>query len=543
MGVFPTDSNKKDNAESSKNTNMRNFEQEESTCRLVDTVENTYSNPTVTFGRQEGMIPAKSSKAKVQEIVDDDDECVILEVEPPAPTVVKPPVQNIVIDDDECMVLSGDADTSKSREKTFKCTACSLLFVTQRGLKVHFNSSHRSDVSLADQLCPQDFGIPLNDSISYVCRTCCVAFECGFRYSLHIQQHLSRSGFFQCNFCSGTQVCAKDLERHQERHQNKSLSEPFKYICVHCPKPISFSDEGQFINHLAHVHNAPIYTFCKFCGLGCLKGQKVVEHIAQGLCKRQMAPSLMNIGFTIATDLKYEPVNVNAHLTSLKACPNKFLTLSTCTHRTFIRFGSVFTSCPDETGGKCYGIVNSHRWQTMKAAKESQGLMENHYILKCKASDTRSTPEKSYLQYLIDSFEGRDYSVPESKKNDLKENGPTVDPATQKNLPTEKCFYCNARVATNLCVYSSMKNTQRLCHQIAYLPDYKEDSMAPTVFSHLMKKIKLAGFKPVGDEPVIPYCRSHFEAWMIGNDGVITSLAMIKIDNQEIFKAFCREKR
>ncbi|VDM52871.1 unnamed protein product [Angiostrongylus costaricensis] len=299
---------------------------------------------------------------------------------------VAPIVHNVNEGDDECMMLdvielpTGVVShaVAATREKKYKCSMCSQTFLRKSTCRYHEQNSHRNDI--ISDLCSEVYGVPLDeDSLLYICQQCAVAFEDPQRARRHICEHMKKGLAFPCEMCSSICLTQSNLHEHRQKHESGKLS----YRCLNCTPNKIYHDEAAIYYHLHVDHGVPIIAFCKNCLVGSANMDRIFGHIMYRECSggkwsnpHISVPTLLrSLGFAVASDLYFQPKDEALH-TQAEKVKGRFAVPTQCSHRSFIRFGEAFTTCPEDPS-KCFALVNQNRWHSYLCAtnREAPGEM------------------------------------------------------------------------------------------------------------------------------------------------------------------------
>ncbi|CAB3403108.1 unnamed protein product [Caenorhabditis bovis] len=256
--------------------------------------------------------------------IDEIDSSKAIEIEAVAPKVIEVVDEN---GDDELAVIaeveksSGVAITSVStREKKFKCTRCSMAFMTKKSLTAHM-SSHAHD--LPSSTCSEIFGLP-KECNGYVCRNCSLVFESKPKYDEHMRYHGPSTGL-SCQKCSGIAFNNGMLGQHIHAHNLNSIV----FSCGICL--LKYPNDHYLMEHLYTVHKVPYFAFCKICGRGSTRLDSVYRHVTEHMVTDMSV--IQRIGTSPAALFNYEPLDVAKHKLILASGRLQVIEPSDCTHR------------------------------------------------------------------------------------------------------------------------------------------------------------------------------------------------------------------
>ncbi|GMT17144.1 hypothetical protein PFISCL1PPCAC_8441, partial [Pristionchus fissidentatus] len=277
-----------------------------------------------------------------------------------------PPVQPVVreftpVDEDICVVgevensgCSGAAVTvNNQREKKFGCEKCSMRFMTQEALKVHIRNGHQFDAGAST--ISEELGIPIGNLL-YICKNCCIAYPTADKHREHKQQHGQRT--LSCDSCSGCAYNNDVMAHHHKRVAEKKVS----YICGECR--LEFEHETNLHEHSSAVHGVRLFYFCKTCEIGSTSGDLMYSHYmtecrsgyaaAMGRSGRRVEElGSRHIGVCPASQLHFQPQNVDMYRQVSAKEPHKFARPSLCNHRSLLVPVDRMVACDD-----CRCLVN-----------------------------------------------------------------------------------------------------------------------------------------------------------------------------------------
>ncbi|CAI5445375.1 unnamed protein product [Caenorhabditis angaria] len=278
----------------------------------------------------------------------------------------RPPVISKVVElhdgDDEVMAVANvfyanHAERPVSgREARFGCSKCSKKFLTESSLNNHLKIEHSTNA--IDDLNLQDFGVPLTGTI-FICLQCCAAFESKEKFLIHLSKHPGKAE--QCNYCSGAML-------HLNEKAHSSSHKEFKWSCSSCRPFSAFPSESTLLNHLAEFHNVPMIYYCKKCMMGtCSPNAIFYRHLNE--CFEIKPKTLLSmIGIMTATTFSYQPADMEEYKAELARHPEKFAYVTECSHRSAIRHGTSWATCPmaNLDGRQCFCMISNFRLDNFK---------------------------------------------------------------------------------------------------------------------------------------------------------------------------------
>ncbi|CAJ0596915.1 unnamed protein product [Cylicocyclus nassatus] len=219
-----------------------------------------------------------------------------------------------------------------TREKKYKCSRCSSMFITAHAAKLHEETSHSTD---AGGICEKVFGIPLK-GFFFVCRNCCAAFESQQQFKNHRLCH-GPTGSVSCGECSAIAYNTPLFEHHRNAHATKDR---LFYGCSQCS--MMFRTDARLMFHLREAHGVPLFFFCKACHLGGTHEKSIYVHVAlksqrcRQFGQQKNWTNLMTIGVCPANVLHYQPKSPVTHEMMISRGSVEVVVPSECSHRSFL---------------------------------------------------------------------------------------------------------------------------------------------------------------------------------------------------------------
>ncbi|KAL4002361.1 hypothetical protein ACH3XW_3150 [Acanthocheilonema viteae] len=306
-------------------------------CGVTDGQNSTITNErSITIVEKE-FISTKPSSVHTA-IDDENDVSIIDELKNENPGISKEisdEVQKVDRTGDPDLQVIGNAERCirsrkiSKREAKFCCSQCTEKFLTRASLLIH-KETHKYD---AGQTIEAVYGIP-TETILYICRLCCLAYESQAVYQMHMRTH----GMLQnCERCSVVAFNEEQIRNHQNQHVPSADKQQAVYVCSKCVT--TYSTDERLYHHMFIAHAQPILYFCKSCGLANTNGRAVYEHIVQRRCSWQIlssVPEIVIMGFTAACIFHYQPTNSVQYENRIRNNELVVVIPSECIHRSFL---------------------------------------------------------------------------------------------------------------------------------------------------------------------------------------------------------------
>ncbi|EGT56626.1 hypothetical protein CAEBREN_25309 [Caenorhabditis brenneri] len=259
---------------------------------------------------------ANSGQPIVKEVVDengDDELAVIAEVENSAGTL--------------------PSNVASGRERTFRCSRCSLKFFTRSSLKHHEETSHKQDAG--DTICKETYGLPIDTHVAYICRNCSIAFESKEMFTKHTICHGATS--YSCLMCSSIGFNQTSLQAHLQAHNEGRVS----FACGTCM--FQFPNDLALMDHLSIVHQISLFYFCKICGFGSTNAERVFQHLT--FHKDSSWNIIQRFGACPAQLLNYNPTDEKDFVLKTQQKVIEVHKPSDCSHRNMLVCNDTAVSC------------------------------------------------------------------------------------------------------------------------------------------------------------------------------------------------------
>ncbi|EJD76138.1 zinc finger protein [Loa loa] len=313
---------------------------------IIDGQNSTTRNGFPTKSMKKELASAKASYTPA-DVSDDDDIVFIdeLENESPSTDEVLKEGKKVVdkIGDSDLEIVEGAERHSGpyKREAKFHCSQCTEKFLTRASLLIH-KQTHKYD---AGQTIEAVYGIPV-ETILYICRLCCLAYESQVVYQMHMRTH---GALQNCERCSVVAFNEEQMRNHQDQHVPSTGRQQVVYVCSKCVA--TYSTDARLYHHMLSAHAQAILYFCKNCGLANTNGCVVYEHIVRGECAWRNLSSVSEfviMGFTAACIFHYQPANPVQYENRVRNNELLVVIPSECIHRSFLSLPNdvISITCP-----------------------------------------------------------------------------------------------------------------------------------------------------------------------------------------------------